>query len=161
EQRGPERTDGGELGRVEGQLDLDDGTRLRGDALLPGDVADATGEVEVPAGHPADVVADERKVDVRVAERDVRVVVGLLRELGDGGDEPQPGGERLRAEARVQCRGKHPPVGEPGVEDLLTGERGHGPRWHAQAPRARPPVAAPGERWQGRRSHGTDTEVPR
>src|SRR5690606_3007544 len=130
-----------------------------GDTLLLGHPADLAGEVDVAFGHRPDVVADEAEVDVRVAEGDVRVVVGPFGELGDRRDEPQAGGEVAGAEAGVQPPREHAPVGEVGVEDLLTGEPGHGPQWHGspRTTRARPPDCGP--RVWGRGSAATRTCV--
>jgi hypothetical protein len=125
EQGGPEWSDGGDVGGVQRELELGDGARVRADSLLARDLADPPGQVDVSSGHLGDVVADQLHVDERVRQGHVRMVVGALGGLGDGGHEREAGDEVAGEEPRVDPLGELAPVVEAGFEDLVGVERLH------------------------------------
>ena len=122
EHRLPERQDRRGGGGVERELHQ---LRRRGVGVGPRlgrELADPAGQPHVARGEGADVVAEERDGDVRVAQVDVGVVVRLVGHPRDLGHQPRPAAEVAGAEPRHQLAEHHPPAVEPLVEDLLPAE---------------------------------------
>ena len=92
---------------------------LDDDSLPAGEVTDPPGELHIAGGDAARVVADQRDVDVRIGERDVGVVLRLLRGGADGGDQREPLAEISGLKVGVQPLCQVAPVGQARVDDVL------------------------------------------
>ena len=79
EDRGPEGTDAGVVGRVDGDLDSLRCARRLLDPELVGDLGHTPRQQDVAVGQPPDVVTDQRERDVAVLQLDVGMVPGQPR----------------------------------------------------------------------------------
>ena len=115
EHRLPERFDGGDVHRVDRDLELGDGGRFGGDPQLGGDRRDRAGHLDIVRGEAVGVVGGQQDVDTRVGDRQIGMVVRRVGRSADAGRELEALGHRARVERGLQRAQQHPPVVQPAV----------------------------------------------
>jgi len=116
EHRVPERPDPGDVQGVQRNLHVLHGRRV-GRRLQPGRGGrDLPGQAGVLAGEALNLGREQPDGHALRPHIDVRIVAGNGRQIADGGDQGQPGGERAGQEAgrRIPAAPQHPPVSDAG-----------------------------------------------